>query len=91
MKLIIDIGNTAVKTALFEDKQLISSSVLNDCTLQNILLFVGMPTKRSMFCRVQSFKTEELISCLSSNKAVLTAVFPISIISFNECTILSKI
>ena len=41
MKLIIDIGNTAVKTALFEDKELISSSVLNDCTLQNILVFVG--------------------------------------------------
>ena len=41
MKLIIDIGNTAVKTALFSDKQLISSAVLNDCTLQNILVFVG--------------------------------------------------
>ena len=41
LKLIIDIGNTAVKTALFEDKELISSSVLNDCTLQNILVFVG--------------------------------------------------
>ena len=41
MKLIIDIGNTAVKTALFEDKQLISSAVLNDCTVQNILVFVG--------------------------------------------------
>ena len=44
MKLIIDIGNTAVKTALFEDKQLISSSVLNDCTLQNILVFIGKQT-----------------------------------------------
>ena len=41
MKLIIDIGNTAVKTALFEDKKLISSTILNDCTLQNILVFVG--------------------------------------------------
>ena len=41
MKLIIDIGNTAVKTALFEDKELISSSVLYDCTLQSILVFVG--------------------------------------------------
>lgn len=44
MKLIIDIGNTAVKTALFEDKELLSSSVLNDCTLQNILVFVGEQT-----------------------------------------------
>ena len=44
MNLIIDIGNTAVKTALFKDKQLISSAVLNDCTLQNILVFVGEKT-----------------------------------------------
>ena len=44
MKLIIDIGNTAVKTALFKDKELISSSVLNDCTLQNILIFIGEQT-----------------------------------------------
>ena len=41
MKLIIDIGNTAVKTALFEDKELISSSVLDDSTLHNVLVFVG--------------------------------------------------
>jgi len=44
VKLIIDIGNTAVKTALFEDKELISSSLLNDCTLQNILIFIGKQT-----------------------------------------------
>ena len=44
LKLIIDIGNTAVKTALFEDKQMISSAVLNDCTLQNILVFIGKQT-----------------------------------------------
>jgi len=44
VKLIIDIGNTAVKTALFEDKQLFSSAVLNDYTLQNILVFVGEHT-----------------------------------------------
>ena len=44
MKLIIDIGNTAVKTALFEGKQLISSSAFNDCNLQNILIFVGKQT-----------------------------------------------
>ena len=44
MKLIIDIGNTAVKTALFEDKQMITSAIFNDCTLQNILVFVGQQT-----------------------------------------------
>ena len=44
MKLIIDIGNTAVKAALFEAKQLITSTVFNDCTLQNILVFIGKQT-----------------------------------------------
>ena len=44
MKLIIDIGNTAVKTALFKDKQLITSAIFKDCTLQNILVFVGKQT-----------------------------------------------
>ena len=44
MKLIIDIGNTAVKTALFEDKQLLSSAVLDTYALQNILVFVGSHT-----------------------------------------------
>jgi type III pantothenate kinase len=44
MKLIIDIGNTAVKTALFEDKKLISSAVLNYCNLKNILIFIGDQT-----------------------------------------------
>ena len=41
MKLIIDIGNTAFKTALFKDKQLITSAIFKECTLQNILVFVG--------------------------------------------------
>jgi type III pantothenate kinase len=44
LKLIIDIGNTAVKTALFEDKQLVSSAVLDTYALQNILVFVGSHT-----------------------------------------------
>ena len=44
MKLIIDIGNTAVKSALFDDKKLISSAVLNNCTLENALIFVGEKT-----------------------------------------------
>jgi len=44
LKLIIDIGNTAVKAALFEAKQLITSTVFNDCTLQNILVFIGKQT-----------------------------------------------
>ena len=44
MKLIIDIGNTAVKTALFEDKQLISSASFDNCTLLNTLGFVAKYT-----------------------------------------------
>ena len=44
MKLIIDIGNSAVKIALFKVKQLTTSAILKDCTLQNILVFVGKQT-----------------------------------------------
>ena len=41
MKLIIDIGNTAVKTALFEGKQLKNTAIFDECTLKNILSFIN--------------------------------------------------
>ena len=41
MKLIIDIGNTAVKIALFKGKQLHNTTIFDDCTLKNILSFVN--------------------------------------------------
>ena len=41
MKLIIDIGNTAVKIALFKDKHLQNTAIFDECTLQNILSFVN--------------------------------------------------
>jgi len=41
VKLIIDIGNTAVKIALFKGKQLHNITVEDDCTLKNILGFVN--------------------------------------------------
>ena len=41
MKLIIDIGNSAVKLALFEDKELVSTSVFDDCTFKNTLCFIN--------------------------------------------------
>ena len=41
MKLIIDIGNTAVKIALFKGKQLQNTTILKECTFQNILEFVN--------------------------------------------------
>lgn len=41
MKLIIDIGNTTVKTALFKAKQLQKTAIFDECTLQNILSFVN--------------------------------------------------
>ena len=40
MKLIIDIGNTLVKAALFDKKELIRSIILAECTLINIELFI---------------------------------------------------
>ena len=41
MKLIIDIGNTAIKIALFEGKQLKNTAIFDECTLQNILKLVN--------------------------------------------------
>lgn len=41
MKLIIDIGNTTVKIALFKGKQLQNIAIFDECTLQNILGFVN--------------------------------------------------
>ena len=41
MKLIIDIGNTVVKIALFKGKQLQNTTIIDECTLQNILSFVN--------------------------------------------------
>ena len=65
-----------------------STDLTEEIIVSEIVCF---PIKTSMFCKVQSLKTVEVISCLASNKAVLTAVFPMSIISFNECKFLSKI
>jgi len=59
VKLIIDIGNTAVKTALFEGKHLISSAILDDCTLQSILVFVGAQTiSNAIISSVKSVDTD---------------------------------
>jgi len=41
VKLIIDIGNTAVKIALFKGKQLQNTAIFDECTLKNILGFVN--------------------------------------------------
>ena len=41
MKLIIDIGNTTVKIALFKGKQLQNTAIFDECTLQNTLDFVS--------------------------------------------------
>ena len=41
MKLIVDIGNTRTKVALFEGKNLFERSNFNDCTLKSIHKFVA--------------------------------------------------
>jgi len=82
LKLIIDIGNTAVKTALFEDKQLISSAVLNDCTLQNILVFVGEQTiLHAIVSSVKSIDSdlEQIIQYFDSHVLNVKTPLPITI------------
>ncbi|MDC0204169.1 type III pantothenate kinase [Flavobacteriales bacterium] len=41
MKLIIDIGNSAVKVALFEDKWLLRTAELTSCSINNITNFLS--------------------------------------------------
>ena len=82
MKLIIDIGNTAVKTALFEEKQLISSAVLNDCTLQNILVFVKQQTiSHTIISSVKAVDTdiEQIIQYFDAHLLSENTPLPITI------------
>ena len=59
MKLIIDIGNTAVKIALFEGDELISSTTLDECALQNILIFVANHTiSNTIISSVKALNTD---------------------------------
>ncbi len=53
MKLIIDIGNTAVKIALFKDKELVSVGQFSNCTLKNINKFIkGRKISRAIISSV---------------------------------------
>ena len=82
MKLIIDIGNTAVKTALFEDKQMISSAVLNDCTLQSILVFVeGQTISDAIVSSVKAIDTdlEQIIQHFDAHFLSENTLLPITI------------
>ena len=82
MKLIIDIGNTAVKTALFEDKQMISSAVLNDCTLQSILVFVeGQAISDAIVSSVKAIDTdlEQIIQHFDAHFLSENTLLPITI------------
>jgi len=82
LKLIIDIGNTAVKTALFEDKQMISSAVLNDCTLQSILVFVeGQTISDAIVSSVKAIDTdlEQIIQHFDAHFLSENTLLPITI------------
>ena len=82
LKLIIDIGNTAVKTALFEDKQMISSAVLNDCTLQSILVFVeGQAISDAIVSSVKAIDTdlEQIIQHFDAHFLSENTLLPITI------------
>lgn len=41
MKLIIDIGNTTSKIALFQEKELVTHLVIDDCSYNKVIDFVG--------------------------------------------------
>ena len=82
LKLIIDIGNSAVKTALFEDKKMISSAVLNDCTLQSILVFVeGQAISDAIVSSVKAIDTdlEQIIQHFDAHFLSENTLLPITI------------
>jgi type III pantothenate kinase len=82
LKLIIDIGNTAVKAAIFDDKKLISSAVLNNCTLENLLIFVGEKTiSHAIISSVKSVDTdlEKIIQHFDAHFLNENTLLPITI------------
>ena len=59
MKLVIDIGNTAVKLALFEEKELLRTIRFEECSLPNIRNFITkQDIKKTILCSVRKFDNE---------------------------------
>ncbi len=54
LKLVIDIGNTSTKLALFNDKDLMEVLIINECVLRSIQDFVGSKVVTS--CIISSVK-----------------------------------
>ena len=59
MKLVIDIGNTAVKLALFEEKELLRTIRFEECSLSNVRNFITkQDVKRTILCSVRKFDND---------------------------------
>ena len=55
LKLIIDIGNTNAKIALFEDKKITALEIINHCTFKEVDKFVGkIRLKNQLFLLLKS-------------------------------------
>ena len=70
MKLIIDIGNTLVKAALFEKKELIRSIIFEECTLINLELFIDNDNiERTILSTVKNID-EDTVSVIEKFQAL---------------------
>jgi type III pantothenate kinase len=82
LKLVIDIGNTRTKLALFKGKDIFAISNINICSLNNIHKFVGNnKISATIISSVKEINTE-IVSILDSYKGlILSENLPIPITS----------
>ena len=80
MKLVIDIGNTRAKLALFSGKDLVEKSDVTFCTLKNIQNFVlGKKISSCIICSVREIDSEISSILNNYNGFILSESIPVPI------------
>ena len=71
LKLVIDIGNTSTKVALFESKEILLVSVINQFSLVNIQKIVGNKEISSAIISSVKKNSSEILSVIDYYKAII--------------------
>ena len=71
MKLVIDIGNTRTKLALFDGKELFSKSNIYDCNLKSIKKFVAKTEISAAIISSVKQNNSNIVSIIDHYKAVI--------------------